>query len=258
MSEEEKKTRKSGVYISHTGLVYGDCFTRRRNVAPDIVTNARFDILRKQWTHFQMMDHGFNNPTAILFACFDKDGKIIVYDEIYKNKTLVKDLATIWKAKREELDIRTEYVIGDPSIVNTDPLKGSSVQAEYAENGIYIGLGNNDVTPGIIRVQHMFREQQIIITDRCTHLLDELLKYRWDRHITKIKERRNKKEEPLKKDDHALDALRYGVMSRPKAYEEIDEPVGIPHNVARVASDFDWELQERNNQYIDELLGSEV
>lgn len=258
MSDAEKQTRKSGVYISHTGLVYGESFSRHRNVIPDIVQSSRFDILRREWSHFQMMDWGYNNPTAILFACYDSDGRIIVYDELYKNKLLVKEQAELWKNKRAELQIETTYAIGDPSIASTDPLKGSSVQSEFGEHGIYIGLGNNDVHAGIARVQHMFKEQQLLISSRCTNLVSELMKYRWDRHLTKARDRKNQKEEPVKKDDHACDALRYGIMSRPKHYEPVDEKPIVDLHITRPASDFDWELVERNDRYIDEILGSEI
>jgi hypothetical protein len=55
--------------------------------------------------------------------------------------------------------------------------------------------------------------------------------------------RRNKKEVPLKRNDHCMDALRYGVMSRP-AYEDEEqiEPVGNFLAAAGVAMDMDYEL----------------
>lgn len=257
MSEEEKKTRGSGVYISHTGLVYGESFTRTRNIIPDIRKSSRFKILRESWSHFQMMDHGYNNPTAWLFAAYDNDGRIIIYDEIYETKKLVSELAEMVKDKRAELAINTGYAVGDPSIKSTNPVTGGSVQSEYGENGIYIALGNNDVQSGITRTQAMFSEQQLLITENCENLLAEIYKYKWDRHLTKIKDRKNKKEEPLKKDDHAMDAMRYGVMSRPKQYSNVEEPREQLIMAAPVATDFDWELIEKRDRIFDSVLGSE-
>lgn len=260
MSEEEKKTRKTGVYISHTGLVYGESFSRIANVCPDLVSSSRFNILKKEWSHFQCMDSGYTNYTAILFCAYNSDGKIIVYDEIYVNKKLVSEIAQLWKLKRAQHDINTEYVVGDPAIRSRDPIKGTSVQSEYGEHGIYIGIGNNDVTPGIVRTQRMFKEQQLIITSRCTNLLSELNKYRWDRHLTKARDRKNTKETPVKKDDHACDALRYGVMSRPMAFVQTDSSTvpDIDLEIVRSASEFDYELVNRRDQQIDTYLGIEV
>ena len=258
LSEEEKKTRSKGTYISHTGLVYGEVFTREKNVIPDIVNSSRFDILVEKWSHFQMMDHGFNNPTVFLFAAYDRDGRIVIYDEIYQNKTIVKEFAKLVKRRRKALGITTEYVVGDPAIRAKDAIKGSSVQAEYGENGIYIALGNNDVHNGISRVQQMFMEQQLLISERCKETLKEIRKYRWDRHLTKLGDRKNNKEEPVKKDDHAMDAMRYGIMSRPKQYDkkiDDDEKVTLPSSY--VASDYDWDMVHKTDKIIDEHLGTE-
>lgn len=261
MSDESKLTRKSGTYISHTGLIYGESFKHSRNVCPDIVPTDRWPILLSaDWSHFQMMDHGYTNYTAILFAAYNADGKIIIYDEIYQNKMLVSELAELWKQRRTALGITTQYSVGDPAIKAKDPIKGSSIQSEYGKYGIYIALGNNDVQSGIALVQRMFREQQLIITSRCGNLLNELSQYRWDRHLTKARDRKNNKEVPVKKNDHAMDALRYGIMSRPKHFSEEKErelpPVGI--HIVSTATDFDWEQVHKNSQYIDEFLGSEV
>lgn len=259
MSAEEKKTRSTGVYISHTGLVYGEVFSHEANVCPDIVKSSRWDILRDTWDHFQMIDHGFNNPTAILFGAYNTDGKIIVYDEIYINKKTIPELASMWLQRQIDLGIKTQYIVGDPALAQTDPNEGLSRQAQFAQHGINIGLGNNHVDSGISYVQIMFREQQLIITSRCKETLKELRKYRWDRHLTKIRDRRNLKEEPVKKDDHAMDSLRYGVMSRPQKY--IDEPQketirGL--HITTPAGDIDWEQMVKNEVHIDEVMGCEV
>jgi len=259
ISEEEKKTRSTGVYISHTGLVYGEVFSPTNNVCPDILKSSRWNILRDTWFHFQMMDHGFNNPTAILFGAYNYDGKIIIYDEIYINKKIIKELASMWLVRQLELGIKTEYIIGDPALAQTDPHQGVSRQAQFAEHGILIGLGNNSVDSGITYVQNMFREQQLIITTRCKDTLKEIRKYRWDRHLTKIRDRRNLKEEPVKKDDHACDALRYGVMSRPQKFlEETQREVIHGLHVAMPVTEYDWELAHKDELTIDEFLGSEL
>jgi len=206
-----------------------------------------------------MMDHGFNNPTAILFGAYNYDGKIIIYDEIYINKKIIKELASMWLVRQLELGIKTEYIIGDPALAQTDPHQGVSRQAQFAEHGILIGLGNNSVDSGITYVQNMFREQQLIITTRCKDTLKEIRKYRWDRHLTKIRDRRNLKEEPVKKDDHACDALRYGVMSRPQKFlEETQREVIHGLHVAMPVTEYDWELAHKDELTIDEFLGTEV
>jgi hypothetical protein len=85
----------------------------------------------------------------------------------------------------------------------------------------------------------------LFITRRCENTLKELSNYRWDRFASsKIEARRNKKEVPLKKNDHCLDALRYGIMSRPVLEgEEYDGPVGnILDLPVAGPKDMDYEL----------------
>jgi hypothetical protein len=275
LSDEERAARRSGSYISHTGLVYAGSFnasihdprTRVGNVLDDILTLDTWHQYKnpQKWSHFCMFDHGFTNPTCFLFACFDNEGRIVVYDEHYEIKKIVKDNAILFKQRLETLRIRPEYIIGDPSIQNTDPITGTSIQMEYGEEDVYISLANNDVRSGIARVQSRFKNGLLFITKRCENTLKELNNYRWDRYASsKIEVRRNKKEVPLKKNDHAMDALRYGVVSRPALMDEIDLPVGNVLNSpvsSRAGHDFDYEkvFGSQNNYAspLDDMLGSE-
>ena len=123
----------------------------------------------------------------------------------------------------EELQIEAEYIVGDPSIRNTDPISGHSIQSEYAQHGVSIALGNNDVEAGINLVVQMLNNGRLFITRNCVNLIREFHKYRWQVWAsTKAKDDRNAKEQPHKKDDHALDALRYGVASRPILEDKVE------------------------------------
>jgi phage terminase large subunit len=54
--------------------------------------------------------------------------------------------------------------------------------------------------------------ERLFIQNNCTHLIDELQKYRWKKPPRTGEDGR---EAPVKRDDHLMDALRYAVMSRP-------------------------------------------
>lgn len=268
LPEEEKSTRRTGSFISHTGLVYAGSFSALYVddggcILDDIITDrSKWEDYRQHYGHFCMIDHGYTNPTAILFGCFDNEGRIIIYDEIYETKNLVRENALLLQQRLETLGIRPQYIIGDPSIQNTDPITGTSIQIEYAENGVHIALGNNNIRAGIARVQGRFAKRLLYITTRCSNTLRELNNYRWDRYASrKIENRRNNKEVPLKKNDHAMDALRYGVCSRPALDDEVDIPVGNVLNLPRAGPiDFDWSLipvGEPASMVFDDILGSE-
>lgn len=254
LSGEEQLTRKTGKIITHTGIIYAESFSDKSfleggNLIYDIV--PRLHEYLQGWGHFICMDHGLQNPTVFLFCAFDNKGWIIVYDELYisgKENRLVKDNAERYLEKLEQLAVVPVYCVGDPNIQNRNAITGTSVQSEYFDHGVTIALGNNDVDAGIVRVQNLFGSRKLFISERCVETRKEIKNYRWDRFTSsKIAARRNAKEKPLKRNDHCMDALRYGVMSRPFALEGEALPVG---NVLGApfagAHDMDYELCFQN------------
>jgi len=262
LSDSEKAARISGQFITRTGLIYAGCFDRGfyksgGNVVPDIVPNLR--AYTKGMGYFSCMDHGWANPTAFLFCAYNDDGTIIVFDEIYEQKKLVKDLAEIYLARKETLGIQTVYCVGDPSIRNRTAITGTSVQTEYAEHGVGIALGNNNVGAGIVRIQNMFAEKRLFISERCEYTLKELSEYRFDKFSSsKLGQRRNAKDNPLKKNDHCMDALRYGVMSRPVKEGEETFRLGNPFDLPEAGPfDVDYERMFQNPEKADAMSGIE-
>ena len=263
LSDEEKLARRSGKFITHTGLVFAGSFSPRPyteggNIVHDIL-DENFKEYVKNWGHFVCMDHGYANPTVFLFCCYDGQGRIIVYDEIYETRKIVKENALLYLQRREALNIRPVYVVGDPSIQNTSPITRTSIQTEYMEYGVPVALGNNDVRAGLTRMQNRFYKRMLFVTRRCSNTLKELENYRWDRYASsKLEARRNKKEVPLKKNDHCMDALRYGVMSRPALEDEDSSPVGNILNLPEAGvKDMDYELcfTTPSEPQFDEQLG---
>ena len=268
-SDSEKQARRSGRYITHTGRIYGPTVFSGEyakdggNIIEDPL--KYHDIWRTlmQYEHFAMWDHGLNNPTAILFACYDTEGRIFVYDELYMQNKVIREYASIFRNRVNELGVTLQYIVGDPAIQNRLPNSGTSIQTEYAECGVNIALGNNDVRAGISRVQGRFAKRLLFISERCVNTLRERDNYRWDRYAShKIEARRNARDQPLKRNDHAMDALRYGVCSRPAMDEEVDIPfsnvLGFP---VAISPEFDWhkmfQSENADSPVYDEILGAE-
>lgn len=226
LTEDEKKAREKGKYVALGGLIWPQ-FNPEVHVIDPVVPPQN-----DKWMHFAAMDHGFNNPTAWLWLAVDNDGRIIVYDCYKEDGRVVSWHAKKVKENNERLDRVPAYYVGDPSIRNVDPITGTSIQLEYIENGVPIVLGNNDVRAGIIRVAGYFmgegkeeKRPKLYITRNCQDLIWEIQRYRWGRWATKKAQfDKNRKEDPHKKDDHACDALRYGIMSRP----QVDDATSVP------------------------------
>lgn len=221
LTKDELEARKHGKFVQIGGLIY-KMFDPEKHI---------IDELRPpdNWLHVAGMDHGFNNPTAWLWAAVNSDGKVIIYDEYYVSGKIIREHAQEVHRINQEHGRYPDYSVGDPSIRNVDPITGTSVLLEYQEYGITIVLGNNDQKAGINRVARYLSGTngvpQLLITRNCTHLIRELGRLRWSQWSNKkVRADKNPKEEQHKKDDHAADALRYLISSRP----ELDTGTQVP------------------------------
>lgn len=210
LTPEEIKARGEGDFIALTGLVYS---------AFKNTVHVKELEPQKNMMSVACMDHGLRNPTAWLWFQVDFDGTFYFHREHYQSELLVSEHAQAIKVIESSNPLlKPNYRIGDPSIQNRNPLNGQSVQTEYANYGIHIGLGNNDMQAGINRVAQLFTvtPPAVYIDPSCRYLIRELRKYRWDEWSSrKSNTTKGLKTIPKKKDDHALDAFRYGIMSRP-------------------------------------------
>jgi len=227
LTKDEIEARKKGKFVQVGGLIY-------KEFEPEVNVIEPF-IPPSEYLHFNGMDHGFNNPTCWLWAAVDKDGRMFVYDEHYESGKIVSYHAKVVNEKnlahceQARTNIMPAYSVGDPSIRNVDPITGTSVLLEYIEFGIPIVLGNNDVAAGINRVSRYIKDHEgitkLYITRNCVNLIWEMGRYRWGTWAQKkVARDKNKKEEPHKRNDHACDALRYMIASRP----EVDSGTDVP------------------------------
>lgn len=224
LTTEEKDARKHGKFVQIGGLIY-KCLSPVNIIEPFIPP--------KDWLHVTSMDAGIRNPTAWIWAAIDPTGNIVVYDEYYMaGQTVAYHAARVHEINGQH-DREPDYYVGDPSIKNTDPITGTSILIEYVNHRIPIVLGNNDVRAGIDLVTSRLigagvppnNKPFLYFTKNCEITRKEMSRYRWAKWATrKANEERDKKEEPVKKNDHTCDAVRYLVSSRPK----LDSGTSVP------------------------------
>lgn len=233
LDDDAREARQHGRYVAFGGLIYKDF--GEKNIIDPIIPD-------KSWLHFTTMDAGLNNPTCWLWMAVGPDGEIIVYDEHYEAQQLVGYHAKAVLEHEARNSIIPSYRVGDPSIVARNPITGTSVQLEYADYGIFIAPGTNDVSGGINRVARYLKGVEgvprLYFTRNCVNTIEEHSRYRWASWATKkMGYDRNKKEEPHKKNDHSCDAVKYGVASRPMFDDGMEIPDlnprdFLPHSVA--------------------------
>ncbi len=204
------------------GAVYPD-FRMDRNVID------AFEI-PKEWTKVIGLDHGLKNPAAAVFGAVDGDGNVYIYDEFYKSGWLIEEIC---KGHRETGEPGLNARIGkekfsaiyiDPSTKATRGQTGVSEFSTYLEHlpdRIPLLCANNEVGAGIDRTARHFKDHPVskkpslYIFRNCKNLINELLEYRWEPLSSAMIGRKNDHEAPRKYNDHACDALRYLIMSRP-------------------------------------------
>ena len=161
-------------------------------------------------------DYGTTNP--------------MVYLEVYKYKEpgnqipyFYVDREYYWNSKekfRQKTD--AEYV-SDFKAFRSDDLyrfliidpSAESLYVAHQRNGDKVMKAKNDVRPGISMVSTLFALGHIKINkDECPNLVAELGLYQWD-----MKKSENGKEEVIKTNDHACDALRYAIYTTTPKFE---------------------------------------
>lgn len=267
LNADDREARVRGKFVQIGGLIY-------KHFNPEIHVVDPF-IPPLDWEWYASMDAGYNNPTAWLWHAVSPDGRVVTFDEHYVSGEVVEYHAKAVLEKNVNHGRSPDVYIGDPSIRNTDPLTGTSVHLEYSTRGIPIVLGNNDVSAGINRVATYLETMNngvpnLVITRNCVNLIQEMQRYRWATWANKrVANLNNRKEVAHKKDDHACDALRYFMMSRPDLRRPKEEsallsrnPLGAPSyapTYAPVAEPFPHESQGHTEWNIDtaadEIMG---
>lgn len=247
LDEDEKAARIHGKYVTRGGLIY-----KGFNPGMHILQEGDFDWRDGNYLIAASMDHGFNNPTCFGYFAVDSDERVVQFYEHY-----VAGRTIDYHAKRhleicEQLEIKPDYVVGDPSIRNSQPNTGTSISQEYAQHGVHILYGNNEVKDGIVRVARFLAKRRdnrpgFYITSNCKNTIREFGKYRWKTYQSKKTQHDNNKLEiPQKKDDHAMDMIRYFIMSRPDLTPGIlaqPQPRQNPLGLATVAGNIDESLE---------------
>ena len=186
------------------GLVYPEFKEETHSVKPFTIP--------KWWNHYVVYDYGYRNPTSILFAAADDEGTIYVYDLIYVSEHTIEMIVP--KVERRLKQGINYTFLADPSIVRTER-DGNSVADEWYEYGIEWEKAKNDKRAGFERVSAYLKLDEnnkskllFFKTLNMKPLIEEIVDYKW-KELKHGFESRNLPEEPVKKNDHAMDCLRY-------------------------------------------------
>ena len=170
------------------GLVYKE-FDRAKHLYNHDVVNVKETIAG--------VDFGFHNPCAVIIIKKDYDGNYWIDNEWYKTEKTDAMIA--------------EYVSGlDLNKVYPDPESPGAIK-ELNSKGVPVRdvvKGKDSIKNGITKVRELFKTGRLKIHTRCQNLITELESY----HYADRKPDHNEDENPVKENDHAMDAMRYALM----------------------------------------------
>jgi hypothetical protein len=180
------------------------------------------------WPRISGYDFGIANPAAHEWIAVGPDGELYVYREMYRKELTPKEQAQLI-LRSEATGERVDFRLADPSIwMRTGA--GPPIAAQFAENGVVMRRANNARIDGWARLRDYLRPSRrvegedgkvkllpsLFIMDNCIDLIRTL--------PLLVHDRKNPEDVDTEGEDHAPDALRYGVMSRPRRSSAPVEP----------------------------------
>lgn len=188
--------------------------------------------LHPDWESLRAIDYGWANPTAVVWCVIDFEGRWTAVAEHYEREKPVSFHAKRMREVESELGLHPSATFLDPSAWAKRSEYESSA-AEFADHGVYAGRAQNDRLGGWNRIEEMLARTvadtpELRIWRSCPNLIRELSSARIKAGTDDIE----------KLQDHALDALRYAIMTRmpsptPREEEE-DDPYSRDALAARL------------------------
>ena len=225
LDEKQLQSRRFGRFCTAEGLVYPE-FDEQVHVIPPFSPP-------REWQDCISIDPGLNNPLSAHWYCVDYDGNVYVIAEHYEAGRDIDYHAQ----KLKEISARLGWHTDEKGRLNAliDSAAGQhtlasskSVAELFYERGILVNTRvDKDLFSGISRVKSYLRGEfgpRLYIFEGCVNLIRELKGYFW-----------GSGDAPKKRDDHALDELRYYLMTKPHNSAPAKPLTDVQKDKARLA-----------------------
>lgn len=207
MDETTLQSRRYGKFCTREGLVYPEFDESVHVIDPFPIPKA--------WQDNISIDPGLKNPLSAHWYCTDFDGNVYVVAEHYAAGRDVDYHTEAIKRICDQLgwkrDLRGRIcALIDPAAGQRTLSSVKSVSELFYERDILVDTRvDKDVFSGIARVKsYLMRGNgtpDLFIFKSCPNMIREFKGYFWGGD-----------ESPVKRDDHAMDELRYYLMTRPR------------------------------------------
>lgn len=211
LPEELRRAHLDGDWDVHAGQYFRE-FSRDRHVIEP------FEI-PSWWRRFRSMDWGYNDPCCVLWHAVDGESRVYTYRELYVRETRAGEVASmVLELSRGE---SISYTVASPDmwqkrgavLSGAGGFEGETLAELFTSSGLSLTPADNSRVPGWNRVRDFLavapdgRPNWLCFSD-CRNLIRQLPALQFDQH---------NREDAADGDDHAPEALRYALMSRPHA-----------------------------------------
>jgi phage terminase large subunit len=181
-----------GEFIAFEGLIYPE-FRREVHVVSRVPDTFAYTVCGVDW--------GFANPGVILVLGVDSDDRLWLVEEHYQRQRLVDDWAEVAK------QVTTTW---RPTRLYCDPSEPDYIRT-FREAGVPAVKATTTVNTGLQAVKNRLVVQpdgrpRLLVARSAVQTAAEFESYQW------AENKYGTRDEPLKANDHAMDALRYACM----------------------------------------------
>ncbi len=209
LPEHQRKQLLEGNWDVAEGAAFSE-FDRKKHVIPACE-------IPKNWVRFRACDYGYGSYSAVLWFAVSPSEQLIVYRELYVSKVLAKDLARMileieagdGQIKYGVLDSSCWHKRGDTGPSLAEQMIGEGCRWRPSDRSAGSRVAGKNEVHRRLQVDEFTEEPRLVITDNCTNLIAQLPVLPLDKS--------NPEDIDTKVNfDHLYDALRYGIMSRPR------------------------------------------
>ena len=209
MPEHQRRQLLDGDWSVSEGAAFTEFKPKIHVVEPYDIPNS--------WSKFRACDYGYGSMTAVLWFAVTPAEQIVVYRELYVNKTTAVDLAGMVndiergeKIRYGVLDSSLWHNRGDtgPSLAEQMIQRGCRWRPSDRSKGSRIA-GKNEVHRRL-QVDEFTEEPRLVFFNVCKNIITELPSLPLDKNNPDDVDTKS----PI---DHGYDALRYGLMTRPRS-----------------------------------------
>ena len=183
------------------------------------------------WRKFRACDYGYGSYSAVVWLAVTPSEQLVVYRELQVSKVLASDLADkILQLEAEDgtiqygvLDSSLWHKRGDtgPSLAEQMIIRGCKWRPSDRSRGSRIA-GKNELHRRL-QVDEYTNEPRLVVFNNCTNLISQLPSLPLDK--------KNNEDVDTNAMDHMYDALRYGIMTRPRSsiwdYNPVNQRTGF-------------------------------